>query len=213
MLGDAFGGLVTSDRWSAYNWIALLHRQLCWAHLRREFQAMIDRGTTGGRAIGEALLGHCDVLFGWWHRVRDSTLSRATFHDHVMRLLRAAFREDLEAGTRCRCAKTAATCGELLKLEPALWTFLRRTGVEPTDNAAERALRHVVLWRKASYGTDSAAGSHFVENILTVVVSCRPQGRNVLDYLTTCCAAALAGDAAPSLLPAQATGQPALKAA
>lgn len=212
MLGDAFGR-VTSDRWSAYHWIPLLERQLCWAHLRREFQAMIDRGTTGGRAIGARLLGHSDVLFGWWHRVRDSTLSRATLHDYVMRLLRPAFREDLEAGARCRCAKTAATCRELLKVEPALWTFVRHAGVEPTNNAAERTLRHAVLWRKASHGTDSEAGSHFVENILTAVASCRQQGRNVLDYLTCCCAAALAGDAPPSLLPPQATGQPTLQAA
>jgi transposase len=213
MLGDSFDGLLTSDRWSGYHWITLLRRQVCWAHLRREFQAMIDRGTAGGPAIGKRLLGHSDALFGWWHRVRDSTLSRATFHDYVMRRLRGAFRQDLEAGTRCRCSKTAATCRELLRVEPALWTFVRRAGVEPTNNAAERVLRHAVLWRKSSYGTDSQAGSHFVENILTVVASCRQQGRNVLDYLTRCCEAALAGDPAPSLLPTRAPDQPALKAA
>ena len=98
--------------------------------------------------------------------------------------MRRSFREELEAGAQCACPKTAATCRELLKVEAALWTFVRVEGIEPTNNAAERALRHAVQWRKTSYGTESAAGSHFVENILTVVVTCRQQDRNVLDYLT-----------------------------
>jgi hypothetical protein len=95
----------------------------------------------------------------------------------------------------------AATCQELLKVEPALWTFVRVPGIEPTNNAAERGLRHAVQWRKTSYGTDSVAGSHFVENVLTVVASCRQQERNVLDYLTRCGQAWYADTAPPSLLP------------
>jgi transposase len=86
-------------------------------------------------------------------------------------------------------------------VEPALWTFVRVVGVEATNNAAERALRHSVQWRKSSYGTDSAGGSRFVESILTVVTSCRQQKRNVLAYLTVCCHARYAGTAPPSLLP------------
>jgi transposase len=85
-------------------------------------------------------------------------------------------------------------------LEPALWTFVRVEGVEPTNNAAERALRHAVCWRKTSYGTDSPAGSRFVERVLTAVATCRQQGRNVLDFLTDCCRAA-GGTSPPSLLP------------
>jgi transposase len=84
----------------------------------------------------------------------------------------------------CSCAKTAGTCQEILSVEPALWTFVRVEGIEPTNNAAERALRHAVCWRKTSYGTKSTAGSHFVENILSIVATCRQQGRNVLEYLT-----------------------------
>jgi len=89
----------------------------------------------------------------------------------------------------------------VLAVEPALWTFSRVEGIEPTNNAAERALRHAVQWRKTSYGTESEAGSRFVENVLTVVQTCRQQGRDVLEYLTACCRAALRGHAAPSLLP------------
>jgi transposase len=107
--------------------------------------------------------------------------------------------EQLEAGTACGCAKTAGTCRELLAVEPALWTFVRVEGIEPTNNAAERALRHAILWRKASHGTDSETGSRFVENILTVVATCRQQGRNVLECLTGCCRAALEGTPRVSL--------------
>lgn len=200
MLGQCFAGVLTSDRFSAYTWLPLRLRQICWAHLRRDFQAMIDRGGQAAR-IGRRLLGHSDVLFTWWHRVRDGTLARSTFEQYVMRWLRPAFQEDLAAGTRCACAKTAATCRELEKVETALWTFVRREGVEPTNNGSERTLRHGVMWRKTSHGTDSRRGSHFVENILTVVASCRQQGRNVLDYLTACCEAACSGTSPPSLVP------------
>ncbi len=102
---------------------------------------------------------------------------------------------------RWGCPKTAATCRGLLQVEPALWTFVRVAGLEPTNNAAERALRHAVQWRKLWYGTDSPAGSHFVENLLTVVASCRQQERGLLAYLTACCQAFYAGAIAPSLLP------------
>src|SRR5262245_52839697 len=140
----------------------------------------------------------CSLSGGTWRR---STFQRS------MSELRPAFRAALVAGTHCACPKIAATCRELLKLEPALWTFVRVEGVEPTNNAAERALRHAVQWRKTSYGTESATGSHFVENILTVIATCRQQGRNVLEYLTGCCRAALEGTTPASLLP-QGAGVP-----
>ena len=199
LLGEEYSGVLTSDRAKAYNGQPLHRRQICWAHLRRDFQAMIDRGGAGA-AVGEMLLEYADVGFGWWHWVRDGTWAHSTFQRY-MRWLRGVFRQELEAGTRCGCPKTAATCRELLKMEAALWTFVRVPGLDPTNNAAERALRHPVQWRKTSYGTDSEAGSHFVENILTVVATCRQQERNVLEYLTHCCQALYAGTPPPSLLP------------
>src|SRR6202035_2911903 len=107
----------------------------------------------------------------------------------------------LEAGQNCGCVKTAATCFEILKVEEGLWTFVRVEGIEPTNNASERALRHAVIWRRISGGTDSADGSRFVERMLTVVATCRQQKRNVLDYLTECFEADRRGQALPSLLP------------
>jgi len=199
VLGEEYAGVLTSDRAKAYNGQPLRLHQLCWAHLRRDFQAMIDRGGAG-EAVGRQLLEYADVLFGWWYWVRDGTWARATFQRYVS-FLRGLVREELEAGTHCACPKTAATCRELLAVEPALWTFVGVEGIEPTNNAAERALRHAVQWRKTSYGTESATGSHFVENILTVVATCRQQERNVLNYLTQCCQALYAGTEPSSLLP------------
>jgi transposase len=160
---------------------------------------MVDRASAGS-AMGEELLCCAEDLFTWWYRVRDGTLGRSTFERYAADL-RPWVRSQLEAGAACACAKTAGTCREILTVEPALWTFARVEGVEPTNNAVERALRHAVLWRKASHGTDSVAGSRFVGNILSVVATCRQQSRDLLECLTACCHAALRGLAPPSLLP------------
>jgi transposase len=199
LINPSAGQVVTSDRYKGYLWLPLEQRQLCWAHLRRDFQAMIDRQNAGSR-IGENLLLYSDALFTWWHRVRDGTLSRPTFRRYVADM-RVDVRSLLEAGSACACAKTAGNCRDILGLEPALWTFVDVEGIEPTNNAAERALRHAVQWRKTSLGTDSETGSRFVENILTLVATCRQQGQNVLEYLTRCCNAHLIGAPPPSLRP------------
>jgi transposase len=165
----------------------------------RDFQAMVDRGGESAE-VGQRLLAHSERLFEWWHRVRDGTMARASLRTNVA-FLRFSFREDLRRGVECGHAKTAATCRELLARETHLWTFVRVEGVEPTNNDAERALRHGVIYRKLSGGTASEAGSRFVERMLTVVVTCRQQKVNVLDYLTRCHQAHLDGQPVPSLLP------------
>ena len=154
LLGSEDGQVVGSDRFSAYDWIAARWRQICWAHLRRDFQAMIDRGGDG-EAIGERLLSLSNRLFRHWHRVRDGTLDVGVVPGRRMSRLRREVKRALEEGSRCSCAKTAATCFEILKVEEGLWTFARVQGVEPTNNAVERALRHAVIWRRISGGTDS----------------------------------------------------------
>lgn len=199
LLGSEDGQVVGSDRFSAYDWILARWRQVCWAHLRRDFQAMIDRGGEG-EAIGRRLLSLSNRLFRHWHRVRDGTLGWGPFQERMSRLRREVKRA-LQDGSRCRCATTAATCFEILKVEEGLWAFARVKGVEPTNNAVERALRHAVLWRRLSGGTDSERGSRFVERMLTVVATCRQQDRDVLDYLTSCFEAECRGQALPSLLP------------
>jgi transposase len=199
LVGEWYSGILTSDRAKVYDSYPRCRRQVCWSHLCRDFQAMIDRGGPG-QAVGEMLLEHAHVLFVWWHWVRDGTWQRSTFQSHV-RTLRASFKTELERGAQNACPKTAATCRELLIREVALWTFVRVEGIEPTNNSAERSLRGAVLWRKVSFGTQSARGSRFVASILTVLLSCQQQKRNALAYLTTCCQAFYANRPAPSLLP------------
>jgi transposase len=199
LLGSRPNQVVGSDRFSAYDWIAASWRQICWSHLRRDFQAMIDRGGDGA-PIGRRLLSLSHRLFRNWHRVRDGTLDWSPFQERMGRLRREV-KQALQDGSRCACVATAATCFEILKVEEGLWTFARVRGVEPTNNAAERALRHAVIWRRISGGTDSVRGSRFVERMLSVVATCRQQGRNVLDYLTACFEADRSGQAIPSLLP------------
>lgn len=199
LIDPAAGQVLTTDRYKGYLWLPLRQRQVCWAHLVRDFQAMVDRASAGS-AIGEELLCCAEDLFTWWHRIRDGTLSRSTFQRYVAEL-RPWVRSQLEAGTACGCAKTAGTCREILAVGPALWTFVRVEGIEPTNNAAERALRHAVQWRKTSHGTASEGGSRFAANILSVVATCRQQGRDVLGFLTACCRAHLEGVAPPALLP------------
>jgi len=191
----------TTDRYPVYTHLPEHKRQVCWAHLRRDFQAMIDRNGAG-TPIGKALLECSDRLFEHWYRVRDGTLKRATFRSAYVRELRRQVRDGLTSGMACGCAKTAGTCGEILAVEASLWTFARVVGVEPTNNAAEREVRHAVCWRKTSFGTASEGGSRFVERILTVIASCRRQNRNVLDFLTTAVIAARTGEKAPTLVPA-----------
>jgi transposase len=151
-------------------------------------------------------------LFHWWHRVRDGTLQRSSFCVYATQL-RLEVRALLREGALCADAKGAALCRSLLHYEPALWSFVHEEGVELTNNTAERALRPVVLWRKGSFGTQSRAGSDFVERMLTVVASLRQQQRNVLDYVATSCEAALHHRPAPSLLsPIEITSGISLKA-
>jgi transposase len=194
-----FAGYLTTDRWNAYNGWKLRRRQICWAHLIRDFKGFLERGAEAAR-LGEALLAQTKEMFDLWRRVRDRTLARSSFRLY-MSPIRGAIEDLLRQGTCCGESKTEGMCKKILQVAPALWTFVRVEGIDPTNNAAERAIRPAVLYRKGCFGTHSAAGSRFVERILTVTITLRKQGRNVLDFLTQACVAAAQGHRPPSLLP------------
>lgn len=199
LMGTDFDGILGSDRWSAYNWLDASRRQLCWAHLLRDFQAFVDRKGESA-VIGQALLKQTTVMFDLWHRTRDGTLSRSDFQQ-AMRPIRQEIEAFLKVGTFVNHAQTAKTCANILKIAPALWSFVEQQGIAPTNNAAERALRRGVLWRKRSFGSQSDRGLRFTERILTAVTTLRQQQRNVLDFLALTCQAQHLGLPAPSLLP------------
>lgn len=199
LLSEHFNGFLTTDRWCAYNWYDLALRQLCWSHLTRDFQGFIDRGGEGAR-IGGLLMKMRNQMFKWWHRVRDGTMTRLEFGRRMKTVIRGVGRLLREASV-CAEKKTANMALEMLKLESAMWTFVQVEGVEPTNNFGENVIRHAVMYRKTSFGTQSPEGSRFVERILTVVTTLRLQKRNVLEYLTAAIGAHRRGVVPPSLLP------------
>jgi transposase len=198
LLGETVQGIVCSDRWSAYNQLPLHLRQICWSHLKRDFQKLVDRGGPAD-AIGRFGLEVVDCLFADWWAFRRGELDRAGLQRRIERLARE-LQEVLEQGRRCADTKAATFCANLLVLYPALWLFATMEGVEPTNNHVERLLRLGVLWRKNAFGCQSAAGCRFTERMLTVVQTLRLQKRPVLDYLRRALIAHRSGLPAPQLL-------------
>jgi transposase len=196
-LGEAFRGVVNCDRAKMYWQLGCL--QWCWAHLHRDFQAMIDSGDRRAQHLGYRLRRATCELFEHWADYRHGRISRAALLRRMGPVRRNVERLLLR-GTQCGHADTRGTCRELYEHRPWLWTFLRHEGVEPTNNAGERSLRHAVIWRKLSFGTQSASGSRFVETLLTAIETCRQQGHNVFTFLTVAVEAHLAHQPAPSLL-------------
>jgi transposase len=195
LLGAAFAGVIHCDRARMY-W-AFGRLQWCWAHLQRDFRALIDGPCPTARRLGHDLMRPTKELFALWKRVRDGTMTRKEFRRR-MRPIRERVESLLLRGYFN--ARVRGFCKELYDHRERLWVFVEVAEVEPTNNAAERSLRHAVIWRKLSFGTQSAAGSRFVERMLTVIETCRRQNRNVFAWLVEAVQARLAGQAAPSLL-------------
>ena len=199
LLGEHFEGILGSDRHRPYLKQAPEHHQICWSHLQRNFQALLERGGRLG-IWGADFLALSRVVFRLWHLYREGTIDRAMLQA-AMAPVQAAVHALLERGAR-RADAPEALCQELLAHEAALWTFVREERVEPTNNAAEQALRGAVIWRKSCFGAQSAEGNRFVERMLTVSASCRKQHRHLLTFVTEAIAAYWAGLPAPILLPA-----------
>lgn len=198
LLGAKIKGIVCSDRWPVYGRLPTGQRQLCWAHLKRDFQKLVDRGGAAQEHgnVGLAVVG---VVFDLWHTFRGGGLTRRQLRQEMAHW-REALHDQLREGCACSDTKAATFCENLLAVEPALWTFVDKTGVEPTNNHVERALRSGVLWRKNAFGCHSEAGCRFVERILTVVQTLRLQKRPVLEFLHQAVLAHRHGETAPNLL-------------
>jgi transposase len=204
-----------SDRFSAYNHLPSQQRQLCWAHLIRDLTAIAGRSGASA-AFGAQLLELQQQLFEQWHRYKGGTIDWPALQ-HSSQPIRLAFVvEDFRAavatlqqvvelgiqrGERTPWASTVRTCQKLLKVADALWTFLETEGIEPTNNAAERALRPAVIQRKVSHGVQSANGAICRARLLTVTTTLRQQGRDVWQFLEQAWIAHHHGGVMPSLLP------------
>jgi len=181
VLGESFEGIVVSDRMASYADRSPDRRQVCWAHLDRTFEGIRARGGPGAR-FGQAMKNLTARMWQAWGALRDGRSTRAGF-ERCMSRLASKVRKVLVEFAALRIPKVTPLAGNLLAIEPALWTFVRHPGVEPTNNTAERALRPGVIHRKTSFGTDSPRGSHFISRMLSTVESLRRQGRRVFTFL------------------------------
>lgn len=199
LLGADFRGIVVSDRYAAYNHLADHRRQFCWAHLLRDFQAMIDRGGSSA-AAGSRLKPSGQELIHHWNRLQSGTIQRATFDGHYRRL-RGEILDALHDGSQCDHATTAETCRRLSNECYSLFVFVHHRGVSPTNNSAEQALRKSVIFRKLSFGTEQKTGSRNLAVFMSVTETCRRLGQRPLDYLTAAVKAAFNHKPAPKLIP------------
>jgi transposase len=192
----AFCGTMVSDRWGGYNFFCGA-RQICWAHLKRDFKAISEAKGAMGK-IGQELYGLAKKILKMRKRVRDGTLQWRTFQNRMTPLMDRV-EQLLEKGASGE-GKLSRKCRRIIKHREHLWTFVQDQSVEPTNNIAERIVRQGVLWRKSSFGTQSERGARYVERILTVCATCRLQGRSVIEYLRDACRSHLSGIPAPSLI-------------
>ena len=193
-------GILVSDRATALNFWSMERRQICWAHLLRKFVSFEERAGPAG-ALGRELLDYAGIVFDYWDDYRAGRLSRDVLRAWMMPV-RAQVEVLLERIVASGITPLAGSCEDILAHRAALWTFIDRDGVEPTNNHAERELRAFVLWRKRSFGTQSERGNRFAERLMTIAHTARKQKTNVLEFLTACCVAHLDDGRAPSLFAA-----------
>jgi len=199
LLSEGYKGIVHCDRAKMY-WQAK-RLQWCWAHLKRDIQALIDHPDRQVKRLGQDLMRQVKLLFGHWHDLRSQRISRRAFRRR-MKPVRAKINALLLRGVYSGNDRLVGSCTEPYNHREWLWPFVDHEGIEPTNNTAERALRHAVIWRKLSFGTQSARGSRFVERMLTTIETCRLQKRSIFEYLTEAVTAQIARKKAPSLIPA-----------
>jgi len=199
-LYGALRGILVSDRAKTLGFWAMERRQICWAHLLRKFVSFAERDGPSS-TFGRDLLNYTGILFEYWHDYKAGKLDPATFRAW-MAPVRAQVEEVLARAVAANLAQVSGSCADMLAHKLALWTFVDRDGVEPTNNHAERELRAFVLWRKRSFGAQSDRGNLFAERLMTVAHTARKQGQDVLVFLTGCCEAQAAGTRGPSLFAA-----------
>jgi transposase len=199
---EALHGVFCSDRAGIYDMLKMEQRQLCWAHLKRDFVAAIERGGAGEAAAAK-MLAICREMFELWHRFEGHEIGRKKLQAGI-KPLRRRMKDALTEGAACGQKKTAGLCRALLKREKALWRFASTPDLEPTNNLAERMLRPAVVWRKKSFGSNSQTGCRYVERMLSVIQTLRQRGHPVMTYLASAIAAHRKGQAPPAIPPRQA---------
>ena len=198
-----FAGILTSDRWNGYNHYPSQRRQVCWAHLIRDFKAMAG-SSASGEAIGKALRKEAQKMFRMWHRFKkwssnqeeQGIMISMTVLESQMKPIRLRIKALLEEGAK----RSVPKCKTILKVEALLWTFTKEKGIEPTNNSAERAIRSAVLWKKRSFGVESERGGQYVEAMLSIWATSRLNGVSPIVFLKTLLQNYRTNSSAPSIL-------------
>lgn len=198
LIGDEPSGVLISDRYSGYSFVPIDQRQVCFAHLIRDFRRMAE-GQSELRWIGERLLGLSGEVFRLWRLHQSGDIERTTLRRWT-KPLRARMLETLDVGARSVGYETPAMCRGILRTEPAMWTFVDLPGIEPTNNVAERAVRPVVIHRKTSLGSQSKRGSEFVASMQTIAATLRQSGASLSEFVGDVARAVLVGSPVPKLL-------------
>lgn len=196
-------GILVSDRATVFSFWPMKRRQICWAHLLRKFISFSERDGPAGQ-FGKDLLDYTALVFKYWQNFRDGEVGRKKLKE-LMAPVRTQVEDCLRRAVANDTPKLSGSCSDILAHQEALWTFIDRDGVEPTNNHAERELRAFVLWRRRSFGTQSDRGNLFAERVMTVAHTARKQDKNVLAFLTACCEAKLSGSSTPSLFAGEPT--------
>lgn len=196
--GSAFNGYVVTDRYVGYTCYPMERRGICHAHLERDYQKIADRGEDV-RPIGEGLLALEKDIFKSWHAFKDDKINRGGLQQSLVDIA-VPYEKLLFRGMDADDSKVAGMCENIHKHWDAIWNFGWVEGMEPTNNEGERGARHLVVFRKKCFGTQSAAGSLFVARMATVFESCRRQSRNVLEFVTDAVRALHQGTQPPSLV-------------
>lgn len=197
LLGEDFEGVVGSDRWWAYRGFDPARRQVCWSHLIRDFTAHAE-GLAAQKQFGEQGVEISRRLFCAWEQFQADG-DRAALKRSVAPLKRE-LKALLERGSKGKRHRlTRGFSKNLLKVWPALWTFVTVPGVEPTNNSAERGLRGAVIYRKLSLGSQSEAGERAIERLLSASQTCRLQRRSLFAYLADALDAHARGHPVPLL--------------
>lgn len=202
LLGEDFGGFVVSDRYVGYHFLDVLQQQLCWCHVIRQLVEVSQRPGASGRR-GKQLVKLARAVIAA-HREYLADEHDADWLAARLKPLREQIRGLLEQCAAGRHARTARFATGLLDEYDALWTFCdvaSELDIDPTNNVAERAVRHAVLMRRIQGGTQSDRGSRWIERIQSVRETCRLQERPVLAWLTEAADAAHRGLPAPTLAP------------
>jgi transposase len=198
LLGERFPGIVCSDRWRGYDYLDPTQRQLCWAHLLRDFTAHSE-GMAEQKQFGSAGLVIAHELFAAWDAYQQNG-DRARLQTRIAPLqdkLRALLEHAARKSPRTKYHRPFAR--NLQIRWPALWTFTHTPGVEPTNNHAERGLRGAVIYRKLSLGSQSDQGERTIERLLSASITCRLRKQSLYNYLTHVLTAHARGDPIPAL--------------